>query len=76
LGIGVDVGVNEFAVVSNGKFYKNINKTGKVRKLNKRLKHIQRSINRKYRINKMKGVKGATKILTDRYSGYRGYIRE
>jgi len=60
-GIGVDVGVKEFAVVSNGKFYKNINKTGKVRKLNKRLKHIQRSINRKYRTNKTKGVKGATK---------------
>ncbi len=47
-GIGVDLGVKEFAVCSNGKTYPNINKTERVRKLEKRLRREQRRLSRKY----------------------------
>ena len=47
-GLGIDLGVKEFAVVSNGKTYKNINKTAKIKKLEKQLKREQRCLSRKY----------------------------
>lgn len=47
-GIGIDLGLKELAVVSNGKTYKNINKSAKIRKLEKRLRRAQRSLSRKY----------------------------
>lgn len=47
-GIGIDLGLKDFAVVSNGKTYKNINKTGKIKKLEKRLRRAQRCLSRKY----------------------------
>ena len=47
-GIGIDLGLKAFAVVSNGKIYKNINKSAKLRKLEKRLIREQRSLSRKY----------------------------
>lgn len=37
-GIGVDLGVKDFAICSNGKTYKNINKSFHIRKLEKKLK--------------------------------------
>lgn len=37
-GIGIDLGLKEFAIVSNGDTYKNINKSAKVKKLEKQLK--------------------------------------
>lgn len=51
--IGVDLGVKDFAVCSNGVVYKNINKTHAMKKLNKRLKHLQRQLSRKYLMNKI-----------------------
>ena len=47
-GIGIDLGLKDFAVVSNGKIYRNINKTGRVRKLEKQLRREQRCLSRKY----------------------------
>lgn len=47
-GIGVDLGLKDFAVVSNGRKYKNINKTAKMRKLEKQLRREQRCLSRKY----------------------------
>ena len=47
-GLGIDLGVKEFAVMSNGVVKKNINKTAKVRKLEKQLKRQQRCLSRKY----------------------------
>lgn len=47
-GIGVDLGVKEFAVCSNGKTYPNINKSKKVRRLEKQLRREQRRLSRKY----------------------------
>ena len=47
-GVGVDLGLKEFAVVSNGKTYKNINKSAKMKKLEEQLRRAQRSLSRKY----------------------------
>jgi len=47
-GIGVDLGIKDFAICSNGKTYKNINKSNQIRKLEKKLKREQRSLSRKY----------------------------
>ena len=47
-GLGIDLGLSNFAIVSNGKVYKNINKTNKVRKLEKKLKREQHKLSRKY----------------------------
>ena len=53
-GIGIDLGLKDFAIVSNGKIYKNINKSAKVKKLEKQLIREQRSLSRKYE-NSQKG---------------------
>ena len=47
-GIGIDLGLKDFAIVSNGKTYKNINKLAKLKKLEKQLIRKQRSLSRKY----------------------------
>ena len=47
-GIGIDLGLKDFAIVSNGKTYKNINKSAKLKKLEKQLIREQRSFSRKY----------------------------
>ena len=52
--IGIDLGIKEFAVVSNNIQYKNINKTKKVKKLEKKLKREQRRLSKKYE-NKKRG---------------------
>ena len=46
-GIGIDLGLKDFAIVSNGKTYKNINKSAKLKKLEKKLIREQRSLSRK-----------------------------
>ena len=47
-GIGIDLGLKDFATVSSGKTYKNINKSAKLKKLEKQLIREQRSLSRKY----------------------------
>ena len=47
-GIGIDLGLKDFAVVSNGKTYRNINKSAGLKKLEKQLIREQRSLSRKY----------------------------
>ena len=47
-GIGIDLGLKDFAIVSNSKTYKNINKSAKLKKLEKQLIREQRSLSRKY----------------------------
>lgn len=51
-GIGIDLGIKDLAVCSDGNTYKNINKTQKVKKLEKRKRRLQRSISRRYEKNK------------------------
>lgn len=60
-GIGVDLGVKDFAICYNGKAYNNINESSQIRKLEKKLKREQRGLSRKYedykKLNKnLKGV--------------------
>ncbi|RXM73563.1 RNA-guided endonuclease InsQ/TnpB family protein, partial [Clostridium tetani] len=50
--IGIDVGVKDLAICSNGMTFKNINKTRLVKKLEKRLRRLQRKISKKYELNK------------------------
>jgi len=50
--IGIDLGIKSLAVTSDGKFYKNINKISRVKKLEKRKRHLQRRLSKKYEMNK------------------------
>lgn len=54
-GIGIDLGIKNLAVCSDKNTYENINKTQRIKKLEKRKRRLQRSISRKYEKNK-KGV--------------------
>ena len=47
-GIGIDLGIKDFAICSNEKVYKNINKTHEVKRLEKKLKREQKRLSRKY----------------------------
>ena len=47
-GIGIDLGLKDLAIVSNGKTYKNINKSARLKKLEKQLRREQRCLSRKY----------------------------
>lgn len=58
ISLGIDLGLKDLAICSDGKVFKNINKTKKVKKLEKRLKQKQRQISRKYELNKI--VKGGS----------------
>lgn len=55
-GIGIDLGIKDLAVCSDANVYPNINKTTKVKKLEKRKRRLQRRISKKYSRNK-KGVR-------------------
>lgn len=59
-GIGIDLGIKDLAICSDGNTYKNINKTQTVKKLEKKKRRLQRSISRKYEKNK----KGASYYKT------------
>ena len=47
-GLGIDLGIKEFAICSNGNKFKNINKTSTIKKVEKKLKREQRKLSRKY----------------------------
>lgn len=51
-GVGIDLGIKDLAICSDGNKYQNINKTQKVKNLEKRKCRLQRSISRKYEKNK------------------------
>ena len=50
-GVGIDLGIKDLAVCSDGTKYKNINKSQKVKKLEKQKRRLQRSISRSYEKN-------------------------
>ena len=59
-GIGIDLGIKDFAVCSNGEIYKNINKSSCIKRIEKKLEREQRKLSRKYEAlkktkNNMKG---------------------
>ena len=51
-GVGIDLGLKDLAICSDGDKYPNINKTSRVKKLEKRKRRLQRSISRRYELNK------------------------
>lgn len=51
--IGVDLGIKHLAVTSDGVVYKNINKSARIKQLEKRKRHLQRQLSRKYEANKI-----------------------
>ena len=51
-GVGIDLGLTDLAICSDRNTYKNINKSPKVKKLEKKKRRLQRSISRKYNMNK------------------------
>lgn len=59
-GIGIDLGIKKLAVCSDENTYENINKTQRIKKLEKRKRRLQRSISRRYEKNK----KGASYCKT------------
>ncbi|MBQ9493415.1 MAG: transposase [Oscillibacter sp.] len=68
-GIGVDLGINSFAVVSDGREFPNVNRTRKVGKLEKRLKREQRRLSRKRESQRKNSKKG--KDSSKRYAKQR-----
>ncbi len=50
--IRIDLGIKDLAICSNGMTFKNINKTGVVKQLEKRLRRLQRRVSCKYLKNK------------------------
>jgi putative transposase len=54
--IGIDLGIKKFAIVSNGINKKNINKSKRVKKLERKLKREQRRLSKKYHNKKKRGV--------------------
>lgn len=61
-GLGIDLGLKDFATISNKQVFKNINKSIKVKKLEKSLKRQQKSLSRKFENKKRKGGETANNI--------------
>ena len=53
--IGIDLGIKNLAVCSDGTIYPNINRTKTVIRLKKKQRRLQRCVSRKYEMNNMKG---------------------
>ena len=56
-GLGIDLGIKDTAICSDGKVFKNINKTKKVKKIKKKLKREQRKMSRSIEYSKSKKIK-------------------
>ena len=56
-GIGIYLGIKDFATISDNRVFKNINKRHKIKKLKKSLKRQQRKLSRKYESLKLKNKK-------------------
>ena len=56
-GLGIDLGIKDTAICSDGRVFKNINKTKKIKKLKKKLKREQRKMSRSVEYSKSKKIK-------------------
>ncbi len=56
-GLGIDLGIKDTAICSDGMVFKNINKTIKIKKLKKKLKREQRKMSRSIEYSKSKKIK-------------------
>ena len=56
-GLGVDLGIKDLAICSDGMVFKNINKTKRIKKLKKKLKREQRKMSKSIEYSKSKKIK-------------------
>ena len=61
-GIGIDLGVKDLAICSDGHVYRNINKTKEVKRLEKKKRRLQRKLSKKYLINNYEKTKNILKL--------------
>jgi putative transposase len=54
-GIGIDLGVKDLAICSDGYTYKNINKSRKMKKLARKKRRLQRKVSKRYQNNRKGG---------------------
>ena len=73
-GLGIDLGLKDFAIVSNGKIYKNINKSNRIKKLEKKLRREQKCLSRKYK-NLKKGKSAQKNIQKQKLKVQRLYYK-
>ncbi|KHF26940.1 putative transposase DNA-binding domain protein [Anoxybacillus sp. BCO1] len=64
--LGIDVGIKDLAVCSDGRVFPNINRTKEIKKLEKRLRRLQRKCSRKYEMNKIQEKGGAVRYVKTR----------
>ena len=56
-GLGIDLGIKDTAICSDGRVFKNINKTKRVKKIKKKIKREQRKMARSIEYSKSKKIK-------------------
>ena len=56
-GLGIDLGIKDTAICSNGMVFKNINKTKKVKKIKKKIKREQRKMSKSVEYSKSNKIK-------------------
>ena len=56
-GLGIDLGIKDTAICSNGMVFRNINKTIKIKKIKKKIKKEQRKMSRSYEYSKANKIK-------------------
>ena len=56
-GLGIDLGIKDTAICSNGMIFKNINKTKKIKKIKKKIKREQRKMSRSVEYSKSNKIK-------------------
>ena len=61
-GIGIDLGIKDLAICSDGNIYRNINKTKEVKRLEKKKRRLQRKLSKKYVTNKYEKTKNILKL--------------
>lgn len=61
-GIGIDLGVKDLAITSDGNIYGNINKTKEVKRLEKKKRRLQRKLSKKCIANKYEKTKNVVKL--------------
>ena len=73
-GIGIDLGLKDFAIISDNKVFRNINKTSKIKNIEKQLKREQRKLSRKFK-NKKKGEATGQNLKSQIVRVQRLYLR-
>ena len=61
-GIGIDLGVKDLAITSDGNIYGNINKTNEVKRLEKKERRLRRKLSKKCIANKYEKTKNVVKL--------------